>query len=136
MNVVVVIKIFLLFFIVVFGWVVLGGVVFIDKILDLYVFFEDLFVGFVLFGNLYVIVLFKVLQFFVGWQNVVYVFNEVKWLVYMICIVGFFVFFLCGIMYMFINVVYFVVVIFDEIVVCGIIVGVFFMGKVFNYVVE
>jgi amino acid transporter len=136
MNAVAAIKIFLLLFIVVSGWAVLGGAVSTDKIPDPHASFEDSFAGSASSGNPYATALFKVLQSFAGWQNAAYVLNEVKRPVHTIRIAGPLALFLCGTMYMLINVAYFAAATPDEIAARGITVGAFFMGKVFNHAAE
>ncbi|PVH80468.1 amino acid transporter [Cadophora sp. DSE1049] len=75
MNVVGVIKIGIVVFIVVTGWVVLGGG---TRIKDPHASFRNAFEGSVKTSNPYATALYKVLSSFAGWSNAAYILNEVK----------------------------------------------------------
>ncbi|EAA61290.1 hypothetical protein AN7243.2 [Aspergillus nidulans FGSC A4] len=76
MNVIGVVKVVLLLFIVVTGWVVLSGR--LNSIPDPYASFHCSFVGSATSSNLYATALFKVLNSFAGWSNAAYVLNEIR----------------------------------------------------------
>ncbi|PTB37078.1 uncharacterized protein TrAFT101_010811 [Trichoderma asperellum] len=130
MNFFTVLKLVLLIFIVVTGWVVLGGGV--SRVPDPHASFRDAFAGSANSGNPYATALFKVLNSFAGWSNAMYVLNEVKDPVRTIKIAGPLGLSTCGILYILANVAYFSAATPKEIAASGTTVASFFMGKVFG----
>ncbi|RMZ78328.1 hypothetical protein DV738_g3885, partial [Chaetothyriales sp. CBS 135597] len=130
MNAVGVIKIVVLLFIVVTGWVVLGGGV--SRIEDPHANFHDAFSGSVKSGNVYATALFKVLNSYAGWSNAAYVLNEVRNPVRTLKIAGPLGLATCGTLYILANVAYFSAATPEELSSSGITVGSFFMLKVFG----
>ncbi|KAH8689909.1 high affinity methionine permease [Talaromyces proteolyticus] len=130
MNVIGVIKIVVLLFIVVTGWVVLGGG--ISHIPDPHASFRNAFAGSATSGNLYATALFKVLNSYAGWSNPMYVLNEVKNPVRTVKIAGPLGLTVCGILYILCNISYFAAATPEEIAHSGNTVASYFMGKVFG----
>jgi len=130
MNVVGMIKIFTLLFIIVTGWVILGGGV--KNIPDPKASFRDAFKGSASSGNLYATALFKVLNSYAGWSNAAYVLNEVKNPVRTIKIAAPLGLTICGILYMFANVAYFASGTPAQIEASSTTVAAHFMGRVFG----
>ncbi|KAM0473661.1 hypothetical protein ACHAPX_008066 [Trichoderma viride] len=130
MNFFTVLKLVLLLFIVITGWVVLGGGV--SRVPDPHASFRDAFAGSAKSGNPYATALFKVLNSFAGWSNAMYVLNEVKDPVRTIKIAGPLGLSTCGVLYILANVAYFSAATPKEIAASGTTVASFFMGKVFG----
>ncbi|KAM0559970.1 hypothetical protein ACHAPJ_003924 [Fusarium lateritium] len=124
-------KIILLLFIVVTGWVVLGGG--ISSVPDPHASFRNAFEGSATSGNPYATALFKVLNSFAGWSNAMYVLNEVKDPVRTIKIAGPLGLTTCGILYIMANVAYFAAATPQEIADSGTTVAAYFMDKVFGH---
>ncbi|KAF7560390.1 hypothetical protein G7046_g3750 [Stylonectria norvegica] len=130
MNFFTVLKTALLLFIVVTGWVVLGGGV--KSVKDPHASFRNAFAGSATSGNPYATGLFKVLNSYAGWSNAMYVMNEVKNPVRTIKIAGPLGLSICGVLYLLANVAYFAAATPAEIAASGTTVASFFMGKVFG----
>ncbi|KAK7227573.1 hypothetical protein V2G26_015576 [Clonostachys chloroleuca] len=130
MNFFTVLKIALLLFIVVTGWVVLGGGV--AAVPDPHASFRNAFEGSATSGNPYATALFKVLNSFAGWSNAMYVLNEVKNPVRTIKIAGPVGLTTCGVLYLMANVAYFAAATPSEIAHSGTTVAAYFMDKVFG----
>ncbi|KAL6872171.1 amino acid/polyamine transporter I [Trichoderma novae-zelandiae] len=130
MNFFTILKLILLIFIVVTGWVVLGGGV--SRVPDPHASFHNAFAGSAKSGNPYATALFKVLNSYAGWSNAMYVLNEVKNPVRTIKIAGPLGLSTCGILYILANVAYFSAATPAEIAASGTTVASFFMKKVFG----
>ncbi|KAH8887867.1 high affinity methionine permease [Thozetella sp. PMI_491] len=130
MNLLSSIKIIILLFIVVTGWVVLGGGV--KAVPDPHSSFRDAFAGSATSGNLYASALFKVLNSYAGWSNAAYVLNEVKRPVHTLKIAGPLGLGICGVLYLLANVAYFSAATPKEIAGSGVTVAAYFFGKVFG----
>ncbi|OPB41247.1 Amino acid transporter [Trichoderma guizhouense] len=130
MNFFTILKLILLLFIVITGWVVLGGGV--SKVPDPHASFHDAFAGSAKSGNPYATALFKVLNSYTGWSNAMYVMNEIKNPVRTIKIAGPLGLSTCGILYILANVAYFSAATPAEIAASGTTVASFFMKKVFG----
>ncbi|QKX60187.1 uncharacterized protein TRUGW13939_07330 [Talaromyces rugulosus] len=130
MNVIGVIKIVILLFIVITGWVVLGGGV--SSVPDPHANFRNAFAGSATSGNLYATALFKVLNSYAGWSNAMYVLNEVKNPVRTVKIAGPLGLMICGILYLLANIAYFAVATPEELANSGLTVAAFFMKRVFG----
>ncbi|KAJ6779622.1 hypothetical protein PWT90_05636 [Aphanocladium album] len=130
MNFFTVLKIVLLLFIVVTGWVVLGGGV--SSVTDPHASFRNAFAHSAQSGNQYATALFKVLNSYAGWSNAMYVLNEVKNPVRTIKIAGPLGLSVCGVLYLLANVAYFAAATPHEIAQSGTTVAAYFMGKVFG----
>ncbi|KAG5978989.1 hypothetical protein E4U55_005688 [Claviceps digitariae] len=123
-------KLLLLVFIVVTGWVVLAGGV--PSVKDPGASFRNAFAGSTTSGNQYATSLYKVIDSYAGWANAMYVLNEVKDPVRTIRIAGPLGLTTCGILYLLANVAYFAAATPAEIAASGTTVGSYFMGKVFG----
>ncbi|KAJ5535586.1 hypothetical protein N7513_008772 [Penicillium frequentans] len=134
MNVLGVYKVILLLFIVITGWVVLGGHV--SSIPDPYSSFRNSFAGSATSSNLYAIALFKVLNSFSGWSNAAYVMNEIRNPVRTVKIAAPIGLSICGVLYILANVAYYAAATPEEIANSGTTVASFFMGKVFGSAAE
>lgn len=130
MNFFTILKLVLLLFIVVTGWVVLAGGV--SSVKDPHASFRNAFEGSATSGNPYATALFKVLNSFAGWSNAMYVLNEVKNPVRTIKIAGPLGLTTCGVLYLLANVAYFAAATPKEIAASGTTVAAYFMGKVFG----
>ncbi|KAJ2971829.1 hypothetical protein NQ176_g7506 [Zarea fungicola] len=134
MNFFTILKLVLLLFIVVTGWVVLGGGV--SSIKDPHASFRDSFAHSSKSGNSYATALFKVLNSYTGvrnsWSNAMYVLNEVRNPVRTIKIAGPVGLSICGVLYLLANVAYFAAATPKEIAKSGTTVAAYFMGKVFG----
>ncbi|KAK5988318.1 High-affinity methionine permease [Cladobotryum mycophilum] len=130
MNFFTVLKVVLLLFIVVTGWVVLGGGV--SSVPDPHASFRDSFAHSATSGNPYATGLFKVLNSYAGWSNAMYVMNEIKNPVRTIKIAGPLGLSICGVLYLMANVAYFAAATPKEIAASGTTVAAYFMGKVFG----
>ncbi|KAF2084295.1 amino acid transporter [Saccharata proteae CBS 121410] len=130
MNGIGLIKIFTLAFIIVTGWVVLGGGV--AKIPDPHASFRNAFAGSATSSNLYATALFKVLNSYTGWSNAAYVLNEVKNPVRTLKIAGPLSLGLCGVFYMLANISYFSAATPAEIAATSNTPAAYFMLKVFG----
>ncbi|KAK4695836.1 hypothetical protein P7C71_g1988, partial [Lecanoromycetidae sp. Uapishka_2] len=123
-------KIIILVFIVITGWVVLGGNV--HKIKDPHASFRNSFAGSSHSGYEYATALFKVLNSYEGWSNAAYVLNEVKKPVRTIKIAGPLALGTCGVLYLLANVAYFAAATPKEIANSGVTVASFFFRQVFG----
>ncbi|KAI1413048.1 high affinity methionine permease [Hypoxylon sp. FL1857] len=124
------IKVIILAFIVVTGWVVLGGGV--KSIPDPHASFRNSFAGSSHSGNQYATALFKVLNSYAGWSNAAYVLNEVKRPVHTLKIAGPLGLGICGVLYTLANVSYFAAATPAEVAASGTTVASYFFGKVFG----
>lgn len=131
MNVIGLIKIFVLLFIVVTGWVVLGGGV--SKIPDPHASFRNGFAGSAHDGYSYATALFKVINSYAGWSNAAYVLNEVRNPVRTLKIAAPLGLTVCGTLYILANISYFAAATPQEIKESGTTVASYFMLKVFNH---
>jgi amino acid transporter len=154
MNAIGVIKIVLLLFIVVTGWVILGGRV--SRIPDPNASFRNAFAGSVHSGNVYATALFKVINSYAGyvhtrtldemvnfqtdqearWSNASYVLNEVQNPVRTLKIAGPLGLLICGILYILANVSYYAAATPAEVAASGNTVAAFFMGRVFGHAAQ
>ncbi|OJJ55215.1 hypothetical protein ASPSYDRAFT_184836 [Aspergillus sydowii CBS 593.65] len=134
MNVIGVIKIILLLFIVVTGWVVLSGRV--HSVQDPYASFHNSFAGSATSSNLYATALFKVLNSFSGWSNAAYVLNEIHNPVRTLKIAAPTGLGICGMLYLLANVSYYAAATPEEVSNSGTTVASYFMGKVFGSAAE
>ncbi|KAL3481103.1 amino acid/polyamine transporter I [Aspergillus californicus] len=130
MNAIGVLKIVLLLFIVITGWVILSGRV--SSVQDPYASFHNAFEGSATSSNLYATALFKVLNSFAGWSNAAYVLNEIRNPVKTLKIAAPAGLGICGILYVLANVAYYAAATPEEISNSGTTVASFFMGKVFG----
>ncbi|EPE09823.1 high affinity methionine permease [Ophiostoma piceae UAMH 11346] len=130
MNIIGSIKVIILLFIIVTGWVVLSGR--IDAVPDPHASFRDAFSGSATSSNLYATALFKVLNSYAGWSNAAYVLNEVKRPVHTLKIAGPLGLGICGVLYLLANVAYFSAATPKEIANSGITVASYFVGKVYG----
>ncbi|OJJ43631.1 hypothetical protein ASPZODRAFT_73910 [Penicilliopsis zonata CBS 506.65] len=130
MNALTIMKIALLVFIVVTGWVVLGGGV--SSVPDPHASFRDAFKGSATSSNLYVTALFSVLNSYSGWSNAAYVLNEIRNPVRTLKIAGPLGLGICGFLYLFANIAYYAVGTPEEISNSGVTVASFFMERVFG----
>ncbi|KAH6666300.1 high affinity methionine permease [Halenospora varia] len=130
MNVIGVCKIVILLFIIVTGWVILGGG--IKSIPDPHSSFRNAFKGSATTGNPYATALFKVLSSFAGWSNAAYILNEVKNPVRTLKIAGPLAVTTCGLLYILCNVSYYAAATPAEVSKSGVTVASFFMKKVFG----
>ncbi|KAH8816509.1 high affinity methionine permease [Xylogone sp. PMI_703] len=130
MNALSSIKLIILLFIVVTGWVVLGGNV--HSVPDPHASFRNGFAGSVHSGGPYATALFKVLNSYAGWSNAAYVLNEVKRPVHTLKIAGPLGLGICAIMYLLANIAYFAAATPKEIAASGTTVASYFVGKVFG----
>lgn len=132
MNIVGMIKIFVLLLIVVAGWAVLGGAVSKERIPNPQASFQNSFAGTSSSGYYWAIALFKVLNSYTGWSNAAYVLNEVKNPVRTLKIAGPLGLGTCGVLYMLANVAYFAAATKEEVAASGQTVASLFMSKVFG----
>ncbi|KAL1979159.1 hypothetical protein VTN96DRAFT_6610 [Rasamsonia emersonii] len=130
MNGIGVIKIITLLFIVVTGWVILGGGV--SRVPDPHASFRNAFAGSAHSSNLYATALFKVMNSYAGWSNACYVLNEVKNPVRTLKIAGPLGLLICGVLYLLANVAYYAAATPQEVAESGVTVAAYFMGKVFG----
>ncbi|KAI0162305.1 high affinity methionine permease [Xylariaceae sp. FL1272] len=130
MNFFGVLKVVLLLFVVVTGWVVLGGG--IKSVPDPHASFRNAFAGSSHSGNQYATGLFKVLNSYAGWSNAMYVMNEVKNPVKTIKIAAPLGLTVCGIFYLLANVAYFAAATPAEVAASGTTVASYFFEKVFG----
>ena len=130
MNLLVAIKLVILVFITITGFVVLGGCV--KSVPDPHASFRDVFAGSVMSGGPYATAMFKVLNSYTGWNNAAYVLNEVKKPVSTLKIAGPLGLGICTLLYMFANIAYFSVATPQEISQSGITVASFFASYPFT----
>lgn len=128
------IKVFVLIFIVITGFVVLGGGV--SSVPDPNASFRHSFAGSVTSGGPYATALFKVLNSYAGWNNAAYVLNEVKRPVHTLKIAGPLGLGICALLYLLANVAYYSAATPKEIAESGVTVASFFVGKVFGSTAE
>jgi amino acid transporter len=126
MNSLVAIKLAILVFITITGFVVLGGGV--KSVPDPHASFRNAFAGSVMSGGPYATALFKVLNSYSGWNNAAYVLNEVKRPVHTLKIAGPLGLGICTLLYMFANIAYFSAATPQEISKSGITVASFFVS--------
>ncbi|KAJ5198618.1 uncharacterized protein N7498_007735 [Penicillium cinerascens] len=134
MNVIGVIKVILLLFIVITGWVVLSGRV--SSVKNPYASFHNSFAGSSTSSNMYATALFKVLNSYAGWSNAEYVLNEIRNPVRTLKIAAPIGLFICGTLYILANVAYYAAATPEKIAASGVTVASFFMGKVFGIAAE
>ncbi|KAE8447040.1 hypothetical protein EG329_011175 [Mollisiaceae sp. DMI_Dod_QoI] len=125
------IKILILLFIVITGFVVLGGGD--KKIPDPQASFRNAFAGSVTSSGPYATALFKVLNSYAGWNNAAYVLNEVKRPVRTLKIAGPLGLGICAVLYLLANVAYFAAATPKEIAASGTTVASYFALKVFGH---
>lgn len=130
MNALSSIKIIILLFIVVSGWVVLGGGV--HSVPDPHASFRNAFANSVHSSNPYATALFKVLNSYAGWNNAAYVLNEVKNPVRTLKIAGPLGLGICAVLYLLANVAYFAAATPQEVAKSSVTVASYFVGKVFG----
>lgn len=124
------IKVIILLFIVVTGFVVLGGNV--KSIPDPHASFRNGFANSVHSSGPYATALFKVLNSYTGWNNAAYVLNEVKRPVHTLKIAGPLGLGICGMLYLLANVAYFSAATPKQISASGITVASFFVRQVYG----
>ena len=129
-NMLVSIKVILLLFIIVTGWVVLGGGA--KRVHNPGASFNNSFHGSATSANLYATALFSVLNTYAGWSNAAYVLNEVKNPVRTLKIAGPLGLGICGVLYLLANVSYFAAATPQEIAASRNTVASFFFGQVFG----
>jgi len=134
MNVLGSIKVIILLFIVVTGWVVLAGGV--STVPHPHASFTNAFVNSTHSGGPYATALFKVLNSYAGWNNAAYVLNEVKRPVRTLKIAGPLGLGICGLLYIFANIAYFAAATPTEIAASSTTVASYFAGKVFGTTAE
>jgi amino acid transporter len=134
MNMLGSIKVIILLFIVITGFVVLGGGV--SSVPDPHASFRHSFSDSVHSSGPYATALFKVLNSYVGWNNAAYVLNEVKRPVHTLKIAGPLGLGICAVLYLLANVAYFSAATPAEIAESGTTVASYFVGKVFGSTVE
>ncbi|KAI9689679.1 MAG: hypothetical protein M1820_010108 [Bogoriella megaspora] len=130
MNLLGSIKVILLVFIIVTGWVVLGGGA--KRVTNPGASFKNSFAGSATSSNLYASALFKVLNSYAGWSNAAYVLNEVKRPVRTLKIAGPLGLGTCGVLYLLANVSYFSAATPKQIAKSNDTVASFFFGVVFG----
>jgi amino acid transporter len=126
MNALVAIKLSILIFVTITGFVVLAGGV--KSVPDPHASFRNAFAGSVTSGGPYATALFKVLNSYSGWNNAAYVLNEVKRPVHTLKIAGPLGLGICTILYMMANIAYFSAATPQEIEASGITVASFFVS--------
>ncbi|EJD08041.1 high affinity methionine permease [Fomitiporia mediterranea MF3/22] len=129
MNALSVFKVFILAFIIVTGWVVLGGK---TRITDPHRNFVDAFAGSSHSSGDYATAMFKVINAYAGWSNINYVLNEVKDPVRTLKIAGPLGLGLCAVFYIFANIAYFAAASKEEILASKVTVASLFFNKVFG----
>ncbi|KAI5116554.1 hypothetical protein M0805_007562 [Coniferiporia weirii] len=129
MNALSVFKLFILTFIVITGWVVLGGH---TRVQDPHANFRNAFAGSSHSGSDYATAMFKVLNAYEGWSNINYVMSEVRNPVRTLKIAGPLGLGVCSIMYVLANVAYFAAATKEEILNSGVAVAALFFEKVFG----
>ncbi|KUJ19016.1 amino acid transporter [Mollisia scopiformis] len=125
------IKILILVFIVITGFVVLGGGD--EKIPDPHASFRNSFAGSVNSSGPYATALFKVLNSYAGWNNAAYVLNEVKRPVHTLKIAGPLGLGICAVLYLLANVAFFAAATPQEIASSGTTVAGYFALRVFGH---
>jgi len=126
MNVLVAIKLSILIFITITGFVVLAGGA--KSVPNPHASFRNAFAGSVTSGGPYATALFKVLNSYTGWNNAAYVLNEVKRPVHTLKIAGPLGLGICTILYLMANVSYFSAATPQQIEASGITVASFFVS--------
>ncbi|KIP03101.1 hypothetical protein PHLGIDRAFT_26278 [Phlebiopsis gigantea 11061_1 CR5-6] len=129
MNGLSVFKIIILLFVVITGWVVLGGH---TRVQDPHANFRDAFAGSSHSSNDYATATFKVLNAYAGWSNVNYVLNNVKNPVRTLKIAGPLGLGICAVLYLLANVAYFAASTKEEILKGGVTVASLFFRNVFG----
>ncbi|TFY82886.1 hypothetical protein EWM64_g1123 [Hericium alpestre] len=129
MNALSVFKIVILLFVVITGWVVLGGG---THIKDPHANFRDGFAGSSHSSNNYATATFKVLNAYAGWSNVNYVLNDVKDPVRTLKIAGPLGLGITTVLYMLANIAYFSAATKQEILKSGVTVAALFFKNVFG----
>ncbi|KZO94863.1 amino acid transporter [Calocera viscosa TUFC12733] len=122
-------KVFILLFVVITGWVVLGGH---TRVQNPTANFRNAFAGSSHSSNDYATALFKVLNAYAGWSNVNYVLNNVKDPVRTLKIAGPLGLGLCFAFYLFANIAYFAAATPAQIKASGVTVASLFFGNVFG----
>ncbi|KAG1850205.1 amino acid transporter [Suillus subalutaceus] len=133
MNLLSIIKIIILVFVVVTGWVVLSGK---TSVADPYYNFRNAFAGSSTSSNDYATATFKVLFAYSGWSNVNYVMNNVRNPVRTLKISASLGLGICAVLYLLANVAYFSAATKMEIEESGVTVAALFFGNVFGSVAE
>ncbi|KAI9820101.1 MAG: hypothetical protein M1832_003808 [Thelocarpon impressellum] len=130
MNLLGSIKVIILLFIVVTGWVVLSGRV--ERIPNPQANYQNAFAGSTKSSGPYATALFKVLNSYTGWSNAAYVLNEVRNPVRTLKIAGPLGLGTCGVLYLLANVAYFSAATPKQIVKSGVTVASYFVGAVYG----
>ncbi|EIW82051.1 amino acid transporter [Coniophora puteana RWD-64-598 SS2] len=133
MNALSIFKIVILVFVVVTGWVVLGGH---TRIADPHANFRNAFAGSSNSSNDYATAMFKVLNAYSGWSNVNYVLNNVRNPVRTLKIAGPLGLGICAILYLLANIAYFSAATKEQIDASGVTVAALFFGQVFGSTAE
>ncbi|KAG1860073.1 amino acid transporter [Suillus subluteus] len=133
MNLLSIIKIIILVFVVVTGWVVLSGK---TSVADPYYNFRNAFAGSSTSSNDYATATFKVLFAYSGWSSVNYVMNNVRNPVRTLKISASLGLGICAVLYLLANVAYFSAATKIEIEESGVTVAALFFGNVFGSVAE
>ncbi|KAL5532023.1 hypothetical protein ACEPAF_5587 [Sanghuangporus sanghuang] len=129
MNAISLFKVFLLAFVIVTGWVVLGGKTSVE---DPHANFRDAFAGSSPSSGDYATAMFKVINAYAGWSNINYVLNEVKDPVRTLKIAGPLGLGICAVSYIFANIAYFAASTKEEILASSVTVASLFFKKVFG----
>ncbi|KAI0317437.1 high affinity methionine permease [Amylostereum chailletii] len=129
MNTLSMIKVVILLFIVVSGWVVLGGH---TRVKDPHANFRDAFAGSSTSGNDYATAMFKILFTYSGWSNINYVLNDVKKPIRTLKIAGPLGLGIITVLYMLANISYFAAATKTEILDSGVTVASLFFKNVFG----
>ncbi|KAL5504704.1 hypothetical protein ACEPAH_7367 [Sanghuangporus vaninii] len=129
MNAISLFKVFLLAFVIVTGWVVLGGKTSVE---DPHANFRDAFAGSSPSSGDYATAMFKVINAYAGWSNINYVMNEVKDPVRTLKIAGPLGLGICAVSYIFANIAYFAASTKEEILASKVTVASLFFKKVFG----
>ncbi|KAI0317435.1 amino acid transporter [Amylostereum chailletii] len=129
MNAISVFKVIILLFIVITGWVVLGGH---TRVKDPHANFRDAFAGSSTSSNDYATATFKVLNAYAGWSNINYVLNDVKDPVRTLKIAGPLGLGITTVLYMMANISYFAAATKAEILKSGVTVASLFFKNVFG----
>ncbi|KAH8104173.1 amino acid transporter [Phellopilus nigrolimitatus] len=128
-NALSVFKIFILVFVIVTGWVVLGGH---TSIKDPHANFRNAFAGSSQSSSDYATAIFKVLYAYDGWANINYVLNDVKNPMRTLKIAGPLGLGICAVLYLLANIAYFAAATKEEIMESGVTVASLFFKKVFG----
>ncbi|KAI5115929.1 hypothetical protein M0805_009865 [Coniferiporia weirii] len=129
MNALSVFKVFILVFIIITGWVVLGGH---TRVQNPHANFHNSFAGSSHSSSDYATATFKVLNAYAGWSNINYVLNEVRDPVRTLKIAGPLGLGICAVLYMLANIAYFAAATKEEILEGGVTVASLFFKQIFG----